>query len=157
MLEIKRLWVPFCYSFVVNKTPPIIRLISVWFFGWKRMKKPDWKPQNPWFYGAFPVCRNYTVRAYIHQQSLIQRGSAQGCAGTSRTCRCKYHNEHLRSCYKGSQADFRKTARQSGRSRIKKLSLIFSREGKSKGKGQARGRENAENTSVFQGSGLRIR
>lgn len=89
-----------------------------------------------------------SVKAYIHQQSLIQRGSAQGCAGTSRTCRCKYHNEHLRSCYKGSQADFRKTARQSGRSRIKKLSLIFSREGKSKGKGQARGRENAENTKV---------
>ena len=93
---------------------------------------------------------------HTYTSNLLSSG-AQGCAGTSRTCRCKYHNEHLRSCYKGSQADFRKTARQSGRSRIKKLSLIFSREGKSKGKGQARGRENAENTSVFRGSGLRIR
>ena len=45
-----------------------------------------------------------------HEQSAIRRCEANGCAGTSRTLGCKYHNEYLRSRHKGGDAYFRKTA-----------------------------------------------
>ena len=45
------------------------------------MKKPDWKPQNPWFYGAFPVCRNYTVRAQLCQPALRKWRQLEGNPG----------------------------------------------------------------------------
>ena len=45
------------------------------------MKKPDWKPQNPWFYGAFPVCRNYTVRAQLRQPALRKWRQLEGNPG----------------------------------------------------------------------------
>ena len=64
------------------------------------MKKPDWKPQNPWFYGAFPVCRNYTVRAYVCHTGPPERrgcknrvrdaGPLLGWVHTGHLCPCNY-------------------------------------------------------------------
>ena len=96
MFEIKRLWVPFCYSFVVNETPPIIRLISAWFFGLEKDEKPDWKPQNPWFYGAFPVCRNYTVRALKRHAPAGPWHAPQADSGVARPQRFQHDRQHLR-------------------------------------------------------------
>ena len=50
-------------QFVVNITPPTVQLIFglIFRFGKGRKTLPD--NRNPLQYGAFPVCRNYTVRA----------------------------------------------------------------------------------------------
>ena len=68
------------------------------FSVWKRMKKPDWKPQNPWFYGAFPVCRNYTVRAHIRFPNDFRRYAARCRVSSSRTCSGKHHSKHICAC-----------------------------------------------------------
>ena len=78
------------------------------------MKKPDWKPQNPWFYGAFPVCRNYTVRALlgIFRDS---RGNARpiyyakrrlGYHGYCALCLCSYLEGQKRSARRNSKQTF---------------------------------------------------
>ena len=60
------------------------------------MKKPDWKPQNPWFYGAFPVCRNYTVRAHLRQHAAVGGLRPEGRAGVARSLGHQDDREHLR-------------------------------------------------------------
>ena len=64
------------------------------------MKKPDWKPQNPWFYGAFPVCRNYTVRAYLRRELHPRRWWYQNCAKQSRSRDRRFHPWCLRSFHR---------------------------------------------------------
>ena len=59
------------------------------------MKKPDWKPQNPWFYGAFPVCRNYTVRALLRQLAFGKWCSDEDDSGVAGTQWFLYHREYL--------------------------------------------------------------
>ena len=74
------------------------------------MEKEDRQTANPLQIKGFPICLYYAIRAHLHKQSVVRRGKAERCAGTSRTLRCQYHNEHLRSLYKGSEAHFRKAA-----------------------------------------------
>ena len=60
-----------------------------------------------------------TLSLSIYKQSAFQRSSAKGCAGASRTRRRQYHDEHLRSRYKGSEAHFCKTSGYGRRRRMK--------------------------------------
>ena len=65
------------------------------FSVWKRMKKSDWKPQNPWSYGAFPVCRNYTVRAQLCKPVTGQWRSSKTDPGLVGTLGFQYNRKHL--------------------------------------------------------------
>ena len=53
--------------------------------------------RKPLIYGAFPVCRNYTVRAHIRDVIAEKR---RGCANTFRNAgslQRRIHAQHLRS------------------------------------------------------------
>ena len=63
------------------------------------MKKPDWKPQNPWFYGAFPVCRNYTVRAHLRHPGLAERCGRKDRIRYAGPLLRRLHPGHLRPRY----------------------------------------------------------
>ena len=82
------------------------------FSVWKRMKKSDWKPQNPWSYGAFPVCRNYTVRAYIRYSCHWERNAAQSPAKAAGSCQYHDHYEPLCSCNRRFHEEGRSTVRK---------------------------------------------
>ena len=45
--------------------------------------------RKPLIYGAFPVCRNYTVRAYIRD------------LGTAKRCGCENRQQHARALRRG--------------------------------------------------------
>ena len=47
-------------------------------------------------YGAFPVCRNYTVRAQLCQLAAGQRRPPQTHSGVVGAQRLYHHGEHLR-------------------------------------------------------------
>ena len=60
--------------------------------------------RKPLKYGAFPVCRNYTVRAFLRNFAArkwrdTQAGS--GVVGASQLCG---HSGHIRSCFGRIQA-----------------------------------------------------
>ena len=51
--------------------------------------------RKPLKYGAFPVCRNYTVRAQLRQLALCQWRQHEGNSGMARPQRYLYHHEYL--------------------------------------------------------------
>ena len=52
--------------------------------------------RKPLIYGAFPVCRNYTVRAQLCQLAAGQRRPPQTHSGVVGAQRLYHHGEHLR-------------------------------------------------------------
>ena len=60
-------------------------------------------------YGAFPVCRNYTVRAYIRSDLLAKRRRHQDSAAECRTCNRFFHIGCLRTCINENAAGQRET------------------------------------------------
>ena len=46
-------------------------------------------------YGAFPVCRNYTVRAHIRDLGTAKRRGRENRIEYARTLRCGLHAPHL--------------------------------------------------------------
>ena len=69
------------------------------------MKKPDWKPQNPWFYGAFSVCRNYTVRAHIRDVITEKRRGRADAFRNAGSLQRRIHAQHLRSLDTGDETE----------------------------------------------------
>ena len=61
--------------------------------------------RKPLMYGAFPVCRNYTVRAHIRDLIAEKR---RGCANTFRnagTFQRRVHPQHLRPLDTGDETE----------------------------------------------------
>ena len=52
--------------------------------------------RKPLIYGAFPVCRNYTVRAQLCQLAAGQWRPPQAHSGVAGTQRLYHHGEYLR-------------------------------------------------------------
>ena len=53
--------------------------------------------RKPLIYGAFPVCRNYTVRALLCQP-IAERGRAdEADSGVAGSQRYFHHSQHLRA------------------------------------------------------------
>ena len=52
--------------------------------------------RKPLIYGAFPVCRNYTVRAQLCQLAAGQRRAHEADPGVAGSQRLYHHGEHLR-------------------------------------------------------------
>ena len=51
--------------------------------------------RKPLIYGAFPVCRNYTVRAYIRDLGTAKRRRCKNSIFNARSLRCRIHSPHL--------------------------------------------------------------
>lgn len=51
--------------------------------------------RKPLIYGAFPVCRNYTVRAFLRQFAFGKRCPDEDDSGVAGTQRFLYHREYL--------------------------------------------------------------
>ena len=51
--------------------------------------------RKPLIYGAFPVCRNYTVRAQLRQLAAGQRRSPQAHSGVAGSQRHRHDGEYL--------------------------------------------------------------
>ena len=60
--------------------------------------------RKPLIYGAFPVCRNYTVRAYLRRQQSAGRGRHQDRSGEFRPCNRLIHAGNLRPCHTRHEA-----------------------------------------------------
>ena len=69
--------------------------------------------RKPLKYGAFPVCRNYTVRAHLHNEPAGQRRSAEGRVGAAGTLGHRYDRQ-LCPRDAGNQAYFGTAAGQDG-------------------------------------------
>ena len=52
--------------------------------------------RKPLIYGAFPVCRNYTVRAQLRQPSSGKRRSHEADSGMAGSQRLLHHRQYLR-------------------------------------------------------------
>ena len=52
--------------------------------------------RKPLIYGAFPVCRNYTVRALLRQPAAETGGTHEADPGMAGAQRHLHHGEHLR-------------------------------------------------------------
>ena len=52
--------------------------------------------RKPLIYGAFPVCRNYTVRAHLRQHAVVGGLRPEGRAGVAGTLGHQDDREHLR-------------------------------------------------------------
>ena len=52
--------------------------------------------RKPLIYGAFSVCRNYTVRAHLRQHVAVGGLRPEGCAGVARPLGHQDDREHLR-------------------------------------------------------------
>ena len=52
--------------------------------------------RKPLIYGAFPVCRNYTVRAHLRQHAAVGGLRPEGCAGVARPLGHQDDRKHLR-------------------------------------------------------------
>ena len=85
--------------FVVTITPPKISSLRGLIFrfgkGWKTL------PRNlkPLIYGAFPVCRNYTVRAYVRDLGAAKRRGRENGIKYARPFRRGIYASHLHSCH----------------------------------------------------------
>ena len=53
--------------------------------------------RKPLMYGAFPVCRNYTVRALLCQPVAERGGTDEADSRVAGTQRYFYHGEYLRA------------------------------------------------------------
>ena len=51
--------------------------------------------RKPLIYGAFPVCRNYTVRAHICHAGFTKRRGCENCQQYAGALRCGVHSPHL--------------------------------------------------------------
>ena len=52
--------------------------------------------RKPLIYGAFPVCRNYTVRAHLRYPGPAKRGGRENCLFHSGPLQRRFHPGHLR-------------------------------------------------------------
>ena len=57
--------------------------------------------RKPLIYGAFPVCRNYTVRAYVRHAGTPEWGGHQDCVRYAGTFLSRVHAGYLRPCDNG--------------------------------------------------------
>ena len=55
--------------------------------------------RKPLIYGAFPVCRNYTVRAYLRNAGTAKWSGRQNCQQYARALRRGLHPPHLHPRY----------------------------------------------------------
>ena len=62
---------------------------------WKRIKI-RLQTSKPLKYGAFPVCRNYTVRAYLRYAVTEKRCGRADALGNAWPLQCWFHPQHLR-------------------------------------------------------------
>ena len=53
--------------------------------------------RKPLIYGAFPVCRNYTVRALLRQPVAERGGTDEADSRVARSQRYFHHGEYLRA------------------------------------------------------------
>ena len=60
--------------------------------------------RKPLIYGAFPVCRNYTVRAYLRRQQPAGRGRHQDRSGEFRPRHRLIHAGNPRPCHTRHEA-----------------------------------------------------
>ena len=51
--------------------------------------------RKPLMYGAFPVCRNYTVRAHICDHGHLQRRGCENSVQYAGPLQCRIHSGHL--------------------------------------------------------------
>ena len=75
-------------------TPYNITTSRLDFSVWKRMKNLAINLQ-PLIYGAFPVCRNYTVRAHLRNPGAGERHGCENRQQYARTLRRGLHSPHL--------------------------------------------------------------
>ena len=67
------------YGFVVNLTPPKNMPLFCLIFRVGKERRIRWQnPKNRWYFRAFPVCRNYTVRARIRDHRSAKWRGYQG-------------------------------------------------------------------------------
>ena len=57
--------------------------------------------RKPLMYGAFPVCRNYTVRAHLRHPRPYQRSGCQDAVRHPGSHQCVLHAGHLHPCHIG--------------------------------------------------------
>jgi len=55
--------------------------------------------RKPLKYGAFPVCRNYTVRAHLRNPRLAERNRCKDRIQYAGTQQCRIHPCHLHPCH----------------------------------------------------------
>ena len=67
--------------------------------------------RKPLIYGAFPVCRNYTVRAYIRNLGTPKRCGCENRQQHAGSLRCWLYPSYLHPCY---AADAAKCCREDG-------------------------------------------
>ena len=67
---------------------------------------------QPLIYGAFPVCRNYTVRAHICHVSTTERCGRENGQQYARALRRRLHPPHLHTRYAADAAKGRGENRQ---------------------------------------------
>ena len=60
--------------------------------------------RKPLIYGAFPVCRNYTVRAHLRDDGAAKRGGCKNGVLDARSLLGGFHTGHLRPRYHGRTA-----------------------------------------------------
>ena len=64
---------------------------------------------QPLIYGAFPVCRNYTVRAHIRDLGTIKRRGRKDRVQHARSLRRRLHAPHLHPRHKAEARRSRTT------------------------------------------------
>ena len=55
--------------------------------------------RKPLIYGAFPVCRNYTVRAHIRNVGIAEWRGCENCIEYARSLRRRLYTENLYPCH----------------------------------------------------------
>ena len=61
--------------------------------------------RKPLIYGAFPVCRNYTVRAHVRNVIAEKRRGRADAVGNAGTFQCGIHAQHLCSLDTGDETE----------------------------------------------------
>ncbi len=95
--------------------------------------------RKPLKYGAFPVCRNYTVRAYIRCPFPAERRRCKDCPGQSGPCHSSLYIGRLRSRIRAHEGRKRCSDAELHRERFQSL------KGKLKGKQSCENKEKACN------------
>ena len=88
----------------LDNTPYDITTSRLDFSVWKRMKNLAINLQ-PLIYGAFPVCRNYTVRAHIRDLIAEKRRGCADAVGNARPLQRGVHAQHLRPLDAGHETE----------------------------------------------------
>ena len=98
--------------------------------------------RKPLIYGAFPVCRNYTVRAHIRNHGTPERRGRENRQQYARSLLSRLHAGHLRPCDHRCAAESRPNHGQYPLRRCLMLSAIRSRWGQRLGQKKAAGENN---------------